>query len=173
MDRKEKLQDALSRIVEEAMDLRFGEAGDAAGAVYLPETDQGPQAILDSLVRVRRRLDRVEYLLAQVVRLRGTASRSLDVVQAEADDAWDRHVVEQRRAPVRRGDDFTGPREKYAEASVATMEQKIAAREAQEISSKAVEAEQIVRTLYRGLDALRYDHIAVLNGLNVLHQLER
>lgn len=173
MSRSEDYRSRLDAIVREALDLRFSEAGDAEGPVRLPGTEDGPQRILDSLVRVRRRLDRVEYLLAQAVIIKGAVGRSLDAAQAEADDAWESHVVEQRRAPVRRGDDFSGPREKYAEASVATLEQKIAARAAQDLASRATEAEQVVRSLYRGLDSLRYDHIALLNGMNVLHQLER
>ena len=163
----------LSALANEALELRFGAADDPLGPVALPNDLSNPQVVMDSLVRVRQRLDRVDYLLCQVMALRTAAKRGSDSAQAQADDAWDTAVMSIRNATVRRNDDFTGPRERYAEANLATINQKRDARLANDTAYLADSYEQVVRHAQRGLDSLRYDHIAVLNGLNVLHYLER
>lgn len=166
----EDLRAKMDVAVKEALELRFADAGDTDGAVGLPSGGT-PQEVLDSLIRVRRRLDRVEFLLASVIRLRGMAARAAEATRAELDDQWDRKSVENRR----RGgvNDFSGAKERYADVNVALFDQRREVRAAEDLKSRADEAEQIVRTAHRGLDALRYDHIAVLNGMSMLHHLER
>jgi hypothetical protein len=172
MNKHAEFQIAIDSLLKESLELRFGSNGDEKGIVFLPSPQDGPEAILDSLARTRKRLDRLEEVYSKLIRLKGSASRRAEEAKAVFEEAWEASSSASRSRPVVKGD-FTAPRERYADLNLQHFELKRASRAAAELLSKASEAEQVVRLLHRGLDSLRYDHIAMLNGMNVLANLER
>jgi hypothetical protein len=168
-----ELEHHLAGWTAEAVELRFGAAGDPLGAVGLPPTESGPQQVLESLLRVRSRLDRVEALAVRATRARGRLQRASQAAKAQAGEAWDREIARVRSSPVRRGDEFTGPRERYAEANLATLVEQRTERQSSLLLVSADTAVDAIRQCQRGLDSLRQDHIAVMRSYQFESHLER
>lgn len=156
---------ALSSYVAEALNLRFSGA--------LPTSAASVADMLDALLDVRQRLDRVEELLTKVIRLRARVHRAATLTTATVDESWDRAVQAQRTAPVSRGDNFSGPRERYAEANLTVLEERRAARIATELASHADEAHDVIRLVHRGLDGVRHDHLTILRAVQFETSLDR
>lgn len=155
------LEQHFAAWVAEVLELRFG------SELQLPVSGSTPSSVQDSLVQVRQRLDRVEGILSQVLRARGRCKRAAKVARSVADDRWDASVVTVRKV------EYQGPRERYAEASLASFEQLRDARAAEHLADVADEAYDVVRLAQAGLSALRYDHVAVLRGFAFESSLER
>ncbi len=149
----EQLKQALDSWTSEALQLRF--AGPALKPGY------GPSDVLDSLLELRQRLDRVEELVFKAVQLRGRVKLSTDVAVATAQDAMDRVV----QAARDRGEQYVTAAEKVAEANLATRDQRLDAREAIALSGRCDDAVEMLRLVYKGLEANRQDHLAILRTL--------
>lgn len=159
------IRELLSGYAGEALDLRF------AGG--LPGPQSAPKQILDALLDVRRRLDRVEALLGRAVRIRARCARASAAAKAAADDAWDRAAQRGRSAPVARGDEFSSARERHADANLAVLDERRAAREAAGLADHADEAVEVLRLAHRGLADLRQDVMAILRALQFESHLDR
>jgi hypothetical protein len=154
----------LRAAVSEATELRTGAS--------LPVPGAGLSEIAAGLLATRQRLDRVEELLAQALRVRGRIARHSLTMTAVADDAWDMAVRQIATAPSIRGPEFQGPRERYAEANLLILEHRRAARAADGLLSEASEAHDVLRLLHRGLDGLRQDHVTLLRAIQFATSLE-
>jgi len=164
----EGLTARLEQLTAEALEIRFGVYGDSAPAT-LPEAGTAPQEVLESLVRVRRRLDRVEEILAEVLAISGKLSRLSAAIEASASEKWDEALVSDPR--INSGG-FVAPKEKYAQANLTTLTERRKAVLASDYASKGSEAVDIVRLAHRGLDALRYDHVVMIRATTVMTSLE-
>lgn len=162
-----QLEEQMLSWVKEALDLRFAQNG----GEYL-STEHGSNPVLNGLLSVRGRLDRVEELLSMATRARGRVGRAVAVAKAVNDDRWDVEVRAEGARPMRQGE-FVAPREKYANANLETLNEKRDFRAAERLYSFADEAYEVIRTVYRGLDNVRQDHLAVIRHLSWESNLER
>jgi len=162
------LADELEVLVTEAVELRFG-------ARSFPEDVQiHPDLVQLILLDARKRLDRMEELLVTAIRVRGRARGAASARQNEVDDEWAR-AIDRSRKDARRtsGNDYSGAKERYAEADLAVLELRIKQRQAQAFADQAQVAYDVVRVCHRGLDTLRGDCVAYLRSLQFESSLER
>lgn len=162
-----QLEEQILGWVKEALELRFAQDGE-----YL-STEHGADPVLSGLLNVRGRLDRIEELLTKVTRARGRAQRARMVAQAVADDAWDTQSQVELQAAQRRPDQFVAPRERYANSNLETLHQKRDLRAAERLAHSTEEAYEVIRTVHRGLDSIRNDHLAVIRALSWESHMER
>lgn len=156
---------ALSAYAAEVLVLRFdGE---------LPGPEAGPGDLLSTLLDVRRRLDRIEELHARAIRIKGQVHRKAAFATAVADDAWDTAAQSRRTAPVIRGDEYSSARERTAEANLATVNERVAARKASALATDCDVFVDVIRLAHRGLDGTRHDLLAMLRTLQFETVLER
>lgn len=160
-----KITNYLTKVVSEVISLRYGAS--------LPPTFSGAQQVLDSLVDVRRRLDRVEELLVYTIQIKGRAHSENELKKSQADQHWAEALRQGKRSPVMRGNEYEGPRERYAEADLATLNERREARQSQDLEDFANSCLDVIRTAHRGLDGLRQDHLAVLRAAQMENALER
>lgn len=159
----------VDQIVDEVLELRYGAAGDPEGQVCLPDAGTSVDGILASLLRVRKRLDRVEELLSTLIRYRGKLRREVEVLEAAAQEVWDETLVNDPRLNAR---DFVAPKERYAHANLASMTQRRQVLKAKDAENRADTAYEVVRQAHKGLDALRYDHVILLRAATLMSSLE-
>lgn len=155
------LQDYLVEVLE----LRF--------TFTIPPPGAASDEIVRSLSDTRQRLDRVEELLVRTMRIRARARRAATAATASADDQWNRAVRKVATSSARQGPEFQGPRERYAEADLAILEQRHQARLAEALAAHCDETFDAIRTMYRGLDGLRQDHVTMLRSQQFATHLEQ
>lgn len=162
------MADQLESLVTEAVTLRFG-------ARDFPEDTQiHPDLVQLILLDTRKRLDRVEELLVTAIRVRGRARGVASNRQNEVDDEWARAIDVARKDHRRAaGTDYSGAKERYAEADLAVLDLRIKQRQAQTFADQAQTAYDVVRVCHRGLDTLRGDCVAYLRSLQFESSLER
>lgn len=159
------VQAALNGYLQQALALRFdGEP---------PSLHATPKELLDALLDTRHRLDRAEAILGRAIRLRARAHRASAAATAVADDAWDWAVQRARSAPVTRGGEYSSARERHADANLAVLDVRRAARAATDLVSSCDEATDVIRLAHRGLADLRYELLTVLRTLQFESHLER
>lgn len=162
----EEVRARLGEFIEEAFALRFQLGEWPANAA--------PAEVLARLLDIRSRLDRVDELLFRAVRIKSEVGRVHTRAHVAAEAAWDQASVATRRAPAVRGSgEFTGPRERYAEANLATLGQRRSSRQAEEVKSFADEAVEVLRIAQRGLDGARQETLQMLRSLQFESNLER
>lgn len=164
------LENQLMGWVREALELRHGEANDPEGKLSLPTPSLGTGAVLGSLLRVRSRLDRVDELVSKATQAQYRITRAEASARFDADAAWDRAAQRNRAATVGQ---FTSAKERAADASLDSFEQKRTAHSAARLVSVATEALAVIKQTYWGLNALREDHNTVLRTLQFESSLER
>lgn len=164
------LESQLMEWVKEALDIRHGEYNDPEGKLSLPLPSLGTGAILNSLLRVRSRLDRVDELVAKVTQAQYRIARAEASAKFDAEEAWDRAAQRNRAANVGQ---FTTGKERAADASLDSFEQKRTAHQASRLVSVATEALAVIKHAYWGLNALREDHNTLLRTLQFESSLER
>lgn len=157
--------DTLSGLMREAVSLRFD--------AELPSSSAGPLEVLESLLECRKRADRVENLYVRALTIRGSISRRSALDSAEADEQWAEAIVRFKNSSVSRGDSFSGPRERYAEADLATLEHKRKARKSAELLNLADETVDVIRTTLTGLNNTRQDHISWIRSIQFVSALEQ
>lgn len=139
----------------------------------MPDTQAPPHEVHAYLLDVRRRLDRVEQILAVTTRARAAVKRVAVDTAAAAEDAWDTAILKVRNNPVRRGDEYSSARERAAEANLECLSARRAARRATESLSHAEELLDVVRLLHKGLDGVRQDTLTTLRLVQFESHLER
>jgi len=156
---------ALDALVTEALRLRHDGK--------LPTAPAAPVAVLDALLDVRARLDRLEELLTQALRVRAGAHEAAALATATAEDAWDSEISRLRNAKVRPGDEYSTARERHAQANLGTLELRRAARQAEDASRRCERAVEVIRVAHRGLDGVRGDLLAWLRATAFESNLDR
>jgi hypothetical protein len=153
------LEEKLAEWIGEALELRH--SGEDP-----PSIGSDPQDVLDSLLRVRKRLDRVEGILAAVERAKGRVARSLAVANFSSQVAWDEALKNVRQR------EYQGSKERYAEANLASLVERRNAHQMEVLFESARTAAVVVRDAHRGLNGVREDHLAILRAMNIGTRLE-
>ncbi len=161
MDKALEMQ--LKAHVDEAISLRFQDND-------IPISS--PANLIDSLLLVRKRLDRVEELLQILTRARGRALRASQEAERAAQEAWDQASVASRTGPSRRSE-YDGARANNADNNLATLSQQRHAFQAKRVFEFVHECYQVVKTVYYGLDNFRQDHLAIIRAMSFESHLER
>lgn len=140
----------------------------------IPGENSGVQEFLAALIAARQASDRIEEIFIRITRLRARLTRLEAEKRDEHESAWASSVVETRgRISFRNSNELVAPREKYAEADLASLEQKRALRSAERLTSYAKEAYEVVRTLLRGLEGMRMDITSIVKAKSLDSALER
>lgn len=140
----------------------------------LPSIEDGPRAALEYLAEVRTAMDRVDTLLTVAVRFRGKMREAFKLSAAAHDDAW--AAVTGGASKKGRGQSGWGepaPRERYAEADLATLNERRHMRKMERWLDEAVDTVDIIQRVYRYLDEVRKDLHLILRAMNVESSLER
>jgi hypothetical protein len=165
------IESRIMQWVEEALELRYGSAGDPDGAIALPGyeiTDHATYANL--LARTRIRLDRVSELRDKATQARGRAVRAPKNAEFEAQQAFDQAM--QRRGATRTVG-FVTAAEKNADASLDSFEQKRLAHQAERLVSVTTEAKTLIDNAYWGLSSIREELLSFYKGVQfVTHGIE-
>jgi hypothetical protein len=155
--------------VHEALELRHGAAEDPNGPLGYGPAEDSPSAWMAYLTRVRMRSDRVDELLSKVTQAKGRAKRAQDQAQFVADIAYD----EAARVNAARRPEFSSARERHADASLDSLEQRRIAHHAARLVSVTAEAYEVVNQVHWQLDAIRKDARSTLHALQFESSLER
>jgi len=146
------LRQILDKSVDECVRLRM--------AAQLPGVDASSKELLDCLLDVRARMDRVEELLATGLQLRGLAARKHTVLRIQVDDAWDEVAVRQRQHAVR--DEYSSARERAAVANLEVLDLRRLERGAELHTRLCDEAVESIKLRLRGLGDVRQDVMAII-----------
>ncbi len=160
------LVSTLNAFVAEAREMR-------AGLPPMPGAQAAPYEVHEYLLDVRRRIDRVEFLLTQALRIRSATRQAATQTAREAEDAWDDAILRVRSSPVRRGDEYTSAKERAAAANLATVDARRDARGRADDHAFVEEHVEILRLAHRGLDGVRHDTLTVLRLVQFESHLER
>lgn len=161
---EENIKETLINLTQEAVKLRF--------ALAFPDSSASPNEVLISLIDSRRRADRIEGIYIQVLSVRGKLARRSSAVSAIAEEAWVIALTDVKGSAVARVDSFSAPRERYADADLATFSEKRASRQATDLLSAAEEASDIVRTALKGLNDTINDLKVWIRSLQFQSHLE-
>lgn len=165
-----QMESKMMSWVEEAMELRYGEAGDEEGILTPLREDASYDIVLHELYRVRKRSDRVEFLLSRVTQAKGRAGRILAQAKFEADNRKAQAMRDNasRRSAV----SFTSAQERDSEASLDSFEQLREAHIAGRLTDIAKECHEIISKMYWQLSDIRKDLRATLHTLEFASTLE-
>lgn len=162
-----EIEDKLRALVTEGLSLRF----DPEKALTF--TIASPKTVLESLIALRGRLDRLEELVAIASRAKGRATRAAAEAARVARERWDAASVQARSGAARRREDFTGAKEHYADYNLATLNEQRGAFQAERLADFASETLEVLKLIHRGLDNYRADHLAIIRSLSFESHLER
>lgn len=147
--------------VEEAIELR------RSASDVVPSEGSSPTRYQEALLVTRAALDRLQFLQAQMTRVRGGARRRARAYRYAADDAFNQAITQRRKQ------EYEGAQERNAYASLASFEQQRTAREAEHFQSVVEESYDVIKLCSDGLSSLRYDLVTSLRGFQFESSLER
>lgn len=166
-----EIEERVMDWVAEALELRHGPAGDPKGPINgWGSTEDTPRDALDLLLRVKTRSDRIGELLSKVTQAKARAKRAQDQAQFQAEIAY---AEAMRNNAARRADAFVSARERDADASLDSLEQRRIAHHAARLVSITTEAYDVVSQTYWQLEAIRKDVRATIHALQFESSLER
>lgn len=161
------MSDELSGLLDdyraEVIELRMG--------AVLPGAYASTQDLLDSLLDVRQRVDRVEEILGNVLRLRATAALKHTAIRIQVDDAWDEAAVRQRASSVR--DEYSSAKERTAATNLEVLDLRRIERVADGVTRRCDEAVEFIRLRYRGLTDVRQDLLTIIKARQFESSLDR
>lgn len=155
--------------VSEAMELRYGAAGDDEGSLDGILDVNSPRDVLAALRRVRIRADRVEHLLVNARRAKRRAKSTRDRVAFEAGNRFGASLVAEGQRRV----EFQSAEERRQIANMESIEERRLAHQAERLVDITVEAYDAINTIHWGLDAIRKDLRSALNAFQFENSLER
>lgn len=155
--------------VQEAIDLRYGAAGDDEGTLDSILDVNTPQDVLRALRRVRIRADRVEYLLVQARRVRRRAKSTRDHVTFEASNRFGESIIAEGQRRI----EFQSAEERKQIANLESIEERRLAYQAERLVDITIESYDAINTIHWGLDAIRKDLRSALNAFQFESTLER
>lgn len=154
--------------VTEVLDLRHGPAEDPAGPLRGAPQETVPEMV-DLLLRIRTRSDRVDELLLKVIIARGRARRAKEAATFTADQAlW---IATQQRAARRV--EFSSAREREADAKLDSFEERRLAYQRDRMVSVVNDAYEVISQVHWQLDAMRKDLRASLHAVQFESSIER
>lgn len=164
------LEQQLLSWVEEAFELRHGVANDPEGVLTSVDPTEGSDVVSHMLLRVRKRADRVEFILGKVTQARYRIRRARDKAKFEAEFAYDSATDTNAKNRTR---EFVSREERHAEAALSSIEQRREAHLAERRQSIADEAYEVVKQIDWQLSNMRTDLRAHLHSLHFESNLER
>lgn len=132
-------------VVEEAL---------ALSTVSVPDVAASPGELVEHLVSLRGRLDRVAEIQAAALIQRSVAELRWRRAQVLAAEAWDR---EASKAQVVKRQEFEGAKERYSRFNLAVLEERKRERELRDEYDIWCAAYESIRTFYFRLDGSRMD----------------
>jgi hypothetical protein len=157
----------LAKLVDPILDLR-------AKIPPLPAIEDGPRAALEYLAEVRSAMDRVDVALTTAVRFRSRIREAFKLATAAHDDAWAAATGgASKRGRGQSGWGEPAPRERYAEADLATLNERRQMRKFDRWLDESNDTVDIIQRTYRYLDEVRKDLHLILRGMSVESSLER
>lgn len=157
----------MAEIIREASDLRY--------SMEIPPPESDIHTLLEALQVYRAKLDRLEYLMTSAVLEKGAAYRANKNAQDAASDKWDESISRMKdvkSASLVAANNFEAPREKYAAANLYSLEERRAARVAEEEFSWTDTTVDILQKMYRGMDAARQDLLTRIKAVPLVSGLE-
>lgn len=161
------IPEQMAEYLKEAAELRYSAAtpGDKADQAEL----------VRALQDIRTRLDRIEYLMVRAVIRKGDAYRALKNVQEQSSNKWDEKLIsakDKKAANLVSAQEFVAPREKYASANIATLEERREVRIAEDTFSWTETSVDALQKMYRGLDSARQDLLTRIKTIPVVNGME-
>lgn len=154
--------------VAEALELRHGAAGDPEGPIR-GSAQTSSDEIMDLLLRVRTRSDRVDELQSKVTLAKGRAKRAKDDSAFAADQAL--MLATQQRGNNRV--EFSSAREREADAKLDAFTERRVLYQRDRLVSYSNDAYEVITQIHWQLDAIRKDLRASLHALQFESGLER
>lgn len=159
----------LNNLVNEALIVRF-EPWAGQDAMVPIDPDLGLPHVHAELLRARGRADRMDQIMVDVTKLRGAVRRRREAAKFEAERAYNEAT---RNNQTRRTVEFTTGRERHADASIDSFNERRAEYEANRLQSVADESYELVRGFTFQLSAIRNEARGFLNSLSFESSLER
>lgn len=163
------VEKVLTDFLNEAVELRYGEANDPEGYLRIPDYEDGPEAFARALLRGRARADRIEELLLKAKRAKGILATRARVAADEAQDKLDEALAEGSRNKV----EFSAAVERKAEANLKSFAELRAQRNAARTLAFAEEVVDSINTIHWGLNSWRADVRDILKTFQLESNLER
>lgn len=157
----EGLPEKVSQMLTEAATLRESVQGG--------EITDSPTEMHGRLLSIRAVLDRVEFMVTTLARLRVKVVQIVEDRQNAYDDAYATIV----NKPGQHVAEFSTGREREAKYSLGTIEERLALRKAQRLDREVAGALEYVRTLHRGIDGTRRDLDTRIRLITLETALER
>lgn len=152
----------LGNVIVEAEKLRFGvSAGSPADSLT---------EVHDALVHVRANQDRIEELLATLLRAQADVRREVIDRRSVVDDKWDQQAT---RKSVGFGFDDAAPRERYAQYNQAIIDDRRALRRAEKLQGQVDLAVELLKLFHKGLEGVRWTLNTRLTAMSTATRLER
>ena len=164
----DSMAERVTSWVAEALELRHGSAGDPKGSIRGVSADS-PGEVMDLLLRVRSRSDRVDELLSKVTQAKFRAKRAKDEAAFSAEKA----VMEATRVHSTKRVEFSSGRERESEAKLDSFNELRVAHQADRLVSITSEAYEVINQIHWQLDSIRKDLRANLHALQFESSLER
>lgn len=139
--------------------------------VDLPGPHSGGDALLECLLDIRSRLDRLEEILGRALRLRAAAVARHVAVRHETSEAWDQAAVRARNAGVR--DEYASALERTATTNLEVLDLRRAERAADADARACDAAVEQIRLIYRGLADVRQDLHTIVKARQFESTLDR
>lgn len=153
----------LDDILDEVVRLRM--------EITLPSVEASGTTLLESLLDTRRRLDRIEELYANTLRIRAHLAAVHTAVRIETEDAWDTAAVNHRQHGLR--DEYSSAKERTAAANLHVLDLRRVERTADKRLRAADAAVEFVRARLRGCEGVRQDLLAILRNRQFESTLDR
>lgn len=150
------IKEKLDARVKEALKLRFEADVLHAGA--------GQEEILQELIAVRQRLNRLEGIFDEVLLTRADLYSRYNEAQVISRDAWEAQVTKTRKSTSAWGNDYSTGREREAEINLTILTQRRTEASSEKIAIYADERFKLIRNSYYGLDGYRKEILARLQS---------
>jgi hypothetical protein len=140
--------------------------------IALPPLGSGPEEYRAALIEARGKLDRVEEILGQTLRMRGGMQRRAVQCEQAAEDRWNQLADEARRTG-HTSRDYEGAKERYASFTVRCMDEIRMARQWRLAADLAADLVERARTTHFGLKDVRGELIEHLRAFVLESNLDR
>lgn len=149
----ENIEKLVVSMVEEAMDLRHGEAGDEDGKLRVVSFDEGVRAVAYELQRVRVRSDRVDYLRDKTALIRSTLRKRKAETDFEAEAKFSQAISD--RDSIKK--EYASALSVKSKATLDSFDELRAAHESKKLIDLVNECYEIIDRCGRQLDGIRND----------------
>lgn len=143
----EKLKAELTEYVEKTIALRF--------EVEIPNYQADVVEVHSAVITVGEVLSEIESYLSRAIRAKAASDRKVTTQKMVFQEKWDRAIVKVNSRPTL--SEYATGKEKAAEANLATLNEARNLRHEEDVQSFAVEAVDVIRLHYYGLDKVRQD----------------